>query len=107
MGVLEGHCERLGRDPSEITKTRLGTVMIAPTQEEADRQGRARARERRVPDERLGTAIVGDPDTIGEKVQELLDAGLDGLMFGSPETHDLETVAADRGDPRAAMLGRP
>ena len=26
VGVLEGHCERLGRDPAEITKTRLGTV---------------------------------------------------------------------------------
>jgi F420-dependent oxidoreductase-like protein len=32
IGVLEAHCERLGRDPSEITKTRLGTVIIADTQ---------------------------------------------------------------------------
>ena len=38
IGVLEGHCERLGRDPSEITKTRLGTIVIAPTHEEAERK---------------------------------------------------------------------
>src|SRR5215208_4991180 len=38
IGVLEGHCERLGRDPAEITKTRLGTVIIADTQEEAERR---------------------------------------------------------------------
>ena len=36
VGVLEGHCERLGRDIGEITKTRLGTIIIEPTQEEAD-----------------------------------------------------------------------
>ena len=27
-----------------------------------------------------GMFLVGDADTIGEKVQELLDAGLDGLV---------------------------
>src|SRR5215210_7485425 len=38
VGVLEVHCERLDRDPAEITKTRLGTVVIAPTHEEAERK---------------------------------------------------------------------
>ena len=36
VGVLEGHCERLGRDIAEITKTRLGTVIVEPTQDEAE-----------------------------------------------------------------------
>ena len=35
LGVLEGHCEDVGRDPAEITKTRMATVYIAPTQEAA------------------------------------------------------------------------
>ena len=30
------------------------------------------------------TWIVGDPDTVAEKCSELLDAGLDGLIFNSP-----------------------
>jgi alkanesulfonate monooxygenase SsuD/methylene tetrahydromethanopterin reductase-like flavin-dependent oxidoreductase (luciferase family) len=90
IGVLEGHCERLGRDPSEITKTRLGTVIIGPTQEDADRR-LDRLRDR-VPPERLAMALTGDPDTLAEKVSGLLDAGVDGLIFNSPDVHELETV---------------
>ena len=92
IGVLEGHCERLGRDPSEITKTRLGTIVIAPTHEEAERKvdGLRRAG---VSERMLASITAGDPDTIIEKATVLLDAGLDGLMFGSPEAHDLETIA--------------
>lgn len=92
IGVLEGHCERLGRDPSEITKTRLGTIVIAPTHEEAERKvdGLRRAG---VSEQMLASITAGDPDTIVEKATVLLDAGLDGLMFGSPEAHDLETIA--------------
>jgi F420-dependent oxidoreductase-like protein len=90
IGVLEDHCERLGRDPSEITKTRLGTVIIGPTQEDADRR-LDRLRDR-VPPERLAMALTGDPDTLAEKVSELLDAGVDGLIFNSPDVHELETV---------------
>ena len=38
MGVLDAHCEDLGRDPAEITRTRLGTLAIAGTHEEAEQQ---------------------------------------------------------------------
>ena len=40
----------------------------------------------------LASITAGDPDTIIEKATVLLDAGLDGLIFGSPEAHDLETI---------------
>ena len=45
-----------------------------------------------IPADRLATWIVGDPDTVAERCSELLDAGLDGLIFNSAQTHDLETV---------------
>jgi F420-dependent oxidoreductase-like protein len=92
VGVLEGHCERLARDPAEITKTRLGTVIIAPTQDEADGIFKFVAEATGAPADRLATWIVGDPDTVAERCSELLDAGLDGLIFNSPQTHDLESV---------------
>ena len=92
IGVLEGHCERLDRDPAEITKTRLGTVIIAPTQEEADAKLDSLAQLTRMPPERLATVLAGDPDTVLEKASELLDAGLDALIFNSPDVHELETV---------------
>ena len=47
LGVLEGHCEDVGRDPAEITKTRMATVYIAPTHEAAEAKfegGRGRFR---------------------------------------------------------------
>jgi F420-dependent oxidoreductase-like protein len=90
VGVLEGHCERLGRDPAEITKTRLGTVLIADSQQEAERK--LDALRDRVPPERLATVLAGDPDAVAEKASELLDAGIDALIFNSPEVHELETV---------------
>ena len=33
--VLADHCADVGRDPSEIIKTRLGTLFVATTEEEA------------------------------------------------------------------------
>ena len=92
VGVLEGHCERFDRDPAEITKTRLGTVIVKPTQDEAEALFNRIAESRGMPADRLATWIVGDPDTVGEKCAELLEAGLDGLIFNSPEVHELETV---------------
>ncbi len=39
LEVLEGHCEAIGRDPAEITKTRLGGLVIGET----DGRGRPQA----------------------------------------------------------------
>ena len=33
------------------------------------------------------------PTRSAEKVQELLDAGLDGIVFNMPDAHDLDAVA--------------
>jgi alkanesulfonate monooxygenase SsuD/methylene tetrahydromethanopterin reductase-like flavin-dependent oxidoreductase (luciferase family) len=92
IGVLEGHCERFGRDPAEITKTRLGTVIIADTQQEAERRFEVLRERSGIPPERLTTFLVGDPGTVAEKCSELIDAGTDGLIFNSPHVHELETV---------------
>ena len=40
MGVLDGHCEAVGRDPSEITRTKMAAAYVAPTQEAASRRAR-------------------------------------------------------------------
>jgi alkanesulfonate monooxygenase SsuD/methylene tetrahydromethanopterin reductase-like flavin-dependent oxidoreductase (luciferase family) len=90
--VLEGHCERLGRDPEEITKTRLGTIIIAPTQEEADAKLEWLAQATGMDPDRRAAVLTGDPDTVTEKASELLESGIDALIFNSPDVHDLETV---------------
>jgi F420-dependent oxidoreductase-like protein len=103
MDVLEGHCERLGRDPSEITKTRNGTVIIGQTHEQAQAKQREAA-EIGWPADRVDTALVGDPDTVGEEVQKLLDAGLDGVTMVVPTCYDLDSVAL-LGETLAPLVG--
>jgi alkanesulfonate monooxygenase SsuD/methylene tetrahydromethanopterin reductase-like flavin-dependent oxidoreductase (luciferase family) len=100
MGVLDEHCARIGRDPADICRTRLGTVIVGRTMEEANAKLSARlggASVDSLPADMQarvnGMFIVGDADVVGAKVQELLDAGLDGIVINMPDAHDLEAVA--------------
>ena len=93
LGVLEGHCERLGRDMGEITKTRMGSLFIGETHEAAmakvDRAVAAGANAERV----QAMGFIGDPGEVAEQVQALLDAGLDGVTISMPDVYDVEAVA--------------
>jgi F420-dependent oxidoreductase-like protein len=104
MGVLEGHCEDVGRDPGEITKTRNGVVYIGRTQEDAEAKVQ-KAREAGVPEERIsGAGIIGGPEEIAETAQSFLDAGLDGLTFSIYDVYDLESIAL-AGEALGAVIG--
>jgi F420-dependent oxidoreductase-like protein len=106
MGVLDGHCEAVGRDPFEITRTRMGVALIAPTHEEAMRKLDA-IKQMGMPEERLRmVAMAGDPDSIGEQTQAFLDVGIEGLTLSLPDVHDLETVALV-GETLSPLLGAP
>jgi F420-dependent oxidoreductase-like protein len=91
LAVLAGHCDKIGRDPAEITKTRLGGLVVVETAAEAERQGRAMAAARQMDEELFHSYVVcGDPDAVCEQVAAYLDAGLDGMIFNlgdaSPDT---------------------
>jgi F420-dependent oxidoreductase-like protein len=91
--VLARHCEEVGRDPAEITKTRLGGLMIAATASEAEAKGELVRERRNMPRERYdGYFVAGDPDAVAEQVNAYLDAGLDGLIFNVHDAADLERV---------------
>jgi F420-dependent oxidoreductase-like protein len=91
LGVLDGHCEAVGRDPAEITRTRMATVVIAPTEEAAQRKREALARIG-VPEARLAMAMVGSPQTIAEQAQAFADIGIQGMTLVIPDAHDLYAV---------------
>ena len=100
MAVLDGHCDRLGRDPADICRTRLATLVVGRTMEAAEAKLSARmggATIDSMPADMQARMramfIVGDSDEVGAKVQELLDAGLDGIVCNMPDAHDLEAVA--------------
>jgi F420-dependent oxidoreductase-like protein len=87
VGVLRGHCDDLGRDIGEITKTKLATLVIG---DDAERQV-APIREHM--GERFdGGVIHGNADQVAEQIQAHLDAGLDGIVVNLPYVHDLEQV---------------
>ena len=91
LEVLAERCAEVGRDPAEITKTRLGTMVLRKTSEEAAQVADQMRAARGLDEEQLrAMAVVGGPDEVAEQVQPYLDAGLDGMIFNlwevSPET---------------------
>jgi F420-dependent oxidoreductase-like protein len=79
LDILRNHCEDVGRDLSEVTTTRRGSLMLAATAEEAEKTSKL-IRDAAGPefDEQF---TVGTEDQIVEQVGALVDAGLDCLIF--------------------------
>ena len=99
MGVLDEHCERLDRDPSEIWRTKLGTMVLAPSVEAAQagiaqRYGATNYSD--IPEEMRARIesmmMMGDADAIGEQLQAYKDAGLDGIVVNMPGRYQPEDV---------------
>jgi len=91
LGVLEGHCEKVGRDPAEITKTSMMTLVIADT--EADVQAKLeQMRELGFPESRIASATAGTPEQILERAHAFREVGIEGLTFSIGDVHDLEAV---------------
>ena len=105
MGVLDRHCEDVGRDPAEITKTRLGVAVVAPTHDQAVLKAE-RVRRHMDPERAQHVLMVGDPDSLAEQAQAFVDAGCDGLTFSLTDVHDLESVAL-LGRAVAPVVGTP
>jgi F420-dependent oxidoreductase-like protein len=94
LDVLAEHCTQVGRDIAEIVTTRLGTLIIAPTKEEAERRKDAWQREKSIDDAGLAMRLIwGDPEMVVEGAQRFFDAGLDGLLFNMPTGSTPEDVA--------------
>jgi F420-dependent oxidoreductase-like protein len=92
--VLERHCADVGRDPSEVVKTRLGTIIVGTDPQEVERRKGEWQALRGVDDRALASMLVwGTPDELGDRVQPFLDAGLDGLVFNMPAGSTPEQVS--------------
>jgi F420-dependent oxidoreductase-like protein len=94
MDVLDSHCADVGRDPKEITRTRLGTLAIAESHDEAERRLASWPDRLQLDPERLRNVVtVGTPDEVIEQVHALREAGIEGLIMNMPDPHDLDSVA--------------
>jgi F420-dependent oxidoreductase-like protein len=96
--VLRGHCDAVGRDPSEITVSRLSTLVLTANEEDT-----AATKDflRQVTGEDPTGSDVGTEDELVARVEELAAAGVDYFIFnvptGTPDTvRRVGTVLVDR-----------
>ena len=97
LEVLAEHCDRLGRDRSELVVTKLLMVAVAPTLEELEADLAAIAELKGWNDAIMGMVrkvlIYGDADSVGERIAEAVAMGLDGITVDLPVNgHNVERV---------------
>ena len=106
LEALAGHCERLGRDRSEITVSLQGNACVAPTHDQAVAELDAFFATRGLDlssmsdddADRFRSLIVhGSPDEVGETFSERLALGIDGFTVNA--------VANGYIEGRVALLG--
>jgi F420-dependent oxidoreductase-like protein len=82
IAVLHSHCRDVGRDPDDIVVTRLASLFLTESDEET-----AQVREfveQAAGAEAVAGFNVGGDDEIVDQVAELVDAGVDELIFNLP-----------------------
>lgn len=82
IAVLQSHCRDAGRDPRDITITRLASLFVTHSDEET-----AQVRgfvEQAAGAEAAAGFNIGREDEIVDQVAELVDAGVDELIFNLP-----------------------
>jgi len=92
LDTLDRLCDEVGRDPAAISRIRAGRLVIAPTEKEAgQRVDRAAEHGGWDPDDGA-VAIAGSPTSVADQVGELLEVGIDGVVFTMADARDLELV---------------
>ena len=87
VDVLRGHCRDVGRDPSEVTVSRLSTLVLTANEEES-----AATKDflRQVTGEEPSGSDVGTADELVSRVDDLAGAGVEYFVFnvptGTPDT---------------------
>lgn len=80
--VLHQHCEMVGRDPSEVTKTRMTSLFLADTAEQSRETremitGMAGA-------EFVAGCTIGTDEEVLDQIAESIEAGVDYVIFNLP-----------------------
>jgi F420-dependent oxidoreductase-like protein len=93
LDALAAHCERLGRDRSDVSVSQHLNVCINDTHEAAYDDIRAFLGARgldldnmdaELRDRILAMLVWGDPDEVGERLSDVMRLGVDGITCSSP-----------------------
>ena len=113
LDALAEHCETLGRDRSQVTVSWQRSTCIAPTMEQAQAELAAffasqgvnldslNANQRAAATARF---IVGDPDTVGERLTADLAMGVDGFTLNAPANGHIASRVALLGETAAKVV---
>ena len=93
LGVLRGHCRRIGRDPDEITPVLGSHILVAETESELRRLQES-------PEVRTvhTNGIAGTPEQVAEDLLKGISAGAGQVIVGfadAPRTDGTELFARD------------
>ena len=114
LDALAGHCERLGRDRSEITVTKHLNVCIADTHDQAyaeigrflgDRGLDLSTMDDETKDMILAMVIWGDADEVGERLTKVLALGVDGFTISLPGNGHIPERVEQLGATATKVLG--
>jgi alkanesulfonate monooxygenase SsuD/methylene tetrahydromethanopterin reductase-like flavin-dependent oxidoreductase (luciferase family) len=81
VDVLRGHCAAVGRDPSDITVSRLSTLVLTTGDDETEA---TKEFLRQVTGQDPGGSDIGTPDQLVARVEELAAAGVEYFVFNMP-----------------------
>jgi F420-dependent oxidoreductase-like protein len=81
VNVLRRHCQSLGRDPSEVTVSRLSTLVLTASDEETEA---TRDFLRQATGQDPAGSDIGTPDQLVARVEELAGAGVQYFVFNMP-----------------------
>jgi F420-dependent oxidoreductase-like protein len=84
--VMLRHCEAVGRDPSEITRTTTAPLLFV------EREGDAAAALERIAEARRPFIPPGTPEQVAERLRPHIDAGYRFLVFRTVEPTTVEWV---------------
>ncbi len=78
--IIKDHCQAVGRDYSQISRTSTTVCSIADTDEQALNQIPAPMRQ--MFGDRMSGGLIGSPDTIRQRLNEFEEAGIQELIIG-------------------------
>ena len=114
LDALAGHCERLGRDRSEIVVSVQANACVAPTHEQALAEADAFLVSRGIDVASMSAedaqqframVTIGDPDEIGEIFAARLIDGVDGFTVNAAANGHIEGRVALLGQVLAKVIG--
>ncbi len=87
LGILDAHCEAIGRDPAEILRT--VSVPLVVIESERDRSTALD----RIPADRRATFTVATPEQAAEVLHRYVEVGFGGFIFRNAVARTPESIA--------------